>query len=245
VIVCLCGSTKFKNAFLSAQLSESLRGKIVLSPSVFSQADGISLNADDVAVLAEVHRRKIDLADEVLVVDVDGYVGDATAGEIEYASTHGKKIRYWSAESDGVEGARDRDLAVDPVASVARVLSAQGVSLSSVPTLAVEPEVQELACALVEEESAELRSAIEANDLVGVADAIGDLLFVVYGTGLVFGVPIQEVFAEVCRSNLTKVGPNGEVPRRSDGKTMKGSWFEPPEIKRILECHGRTDLDTA
>jgi hypothetical protein len=95
-IVCLCGSTRFLDAFVEAGRSESLAGRIVLRPEVFSGADGPILDDETVRRLQDLHRSKIDLADEVLVVDVGGYVGATTQAEIAYAQTLGKLVRYWS-----------------------------------------------------------------------------------------------------------------------------------------------------
>ena len=98
-MVCLCGSTRFKDQFRVAELRESLRGRVVLSLPAFSQADGISFSDDEVAVLAELHQRKIELADEILVIDVDGYIGEQTQIEVAFAVSRGKRVRYLSKES--------------------------------------------------------------------------------------------------------------------------------------------------
>jgi hypothetical protein len=95
-IVCLCGSTRFRDAFEDAGRSESLAGRIVVRPEVFSQADGLAVDDDAVRRLGELHRFKIELADEVLVIDVDGYVGPTTQSEVAYAQQLGKRVRYWS-----------------------------------------------------------------------------------------------------------------------------------------------------
>lgn len=97
-IVCLCGSGRFREAFEQAEFEETLQGKIVLT---------IGCNTHDVArsdelqhhkpMLDELHLRKIDLADEVLILNVAGYIGESTARELEYAKTRGKKIRFLTA----------------------------------------------------------------------------------------------------------------------------------------------------
>lgn len=94
-IVCICGSTRHRDAIHAATRSETLAGRIVLAPGVFSQADGVRLDDDVVAALTDLHDAKIALADEVLVVDVDG-IGEATAREIARARTLGRPVRYWS-----------------------------------------------------------------------------------------------------------------------------------------------------
>jgi hypothetical protein len=93
-IVCLCGSTKFKAAFREAEAAYALNGCIVLSVGLFGHADGIALTAEDKARLDELHKRKIDLADMVRVLNVGGYIGESTASEIAYAQAHGKPVTY-------------------------------------------------------------------------------------------------------------------------------------------------------
>lgn len=97
-VVCLCGSTRNYTAFQDANLAETLAGRIVLSIGCDTKADG-ELFGDDLdavkAMLDELHRRKIDLADEVLVVsDPAGYFGESTRGEIAYARATGKPVRF-------------------------------------------------------------------------------------------------------------------------------------------------------
>lgn len=94
-IVCLCGSGRFKDAFEDAEFNETLAGNIVLT---------IGCNTKDIArtedlahykpMLDELHLRKIDLADEVLILNVGGYIGDSTRRELEYSKLKGKVIRY-------------------------------------------------------------------------------------------------------------------------------------------------------
>ena len=99
-IVCLCGSTRFKDTFDSANLLETLAGNIVLSIGCCLRSDN-ELWADPVErekikeQLDELHLRKIDLADEVLILNVDRYIGPSTQRELVYAITHNKVVRYW------------------------------------------------------------------------------------------------------------------------------------------------------
>jgi hypothetical protein len=99
-VVCLCGSTRFKSQFIEANYAETLEGRIVLSVGWFSHADDRDRHPTPTQKLRldELHKRKIDLADEVLVIDVDGYIGESTASEIDYAIKHGKPVRYMSKE---------------------------------------------------------------------------------------------------------------------------------------------------
>ena len=100
-IVCLCGSTRFVDAFQKAQLDETRAGKIVLTIGCDMKSDieifGALSSKELLAIkfkLDYLHLRKIDLADEILVLNVDGYVGDSTSREVEYAISQGKKIRW-------------------------------------------------------------------------------------------------------------------------------------------------------
>lgn len=93
-VVCLCGSTKFKKEFLEAQFRETLAGKIVLSVARFAHTDGIKHSRLEKAKLDVLHLRKIDLADEILVINHCLYIGESTEREIEYAWSTGKKVRY-------------------------------------------------------------------------------------------------------------------------------------------------------
>ena len=95
-IICLCGSTKFKQEFIEANFHETMKGHIVLSVGWFSHADGdiYTPTPDEKIALDELHKRKIDLADEVFVINIDGYIGESTRSEIEYAKAQGKPIKY-------------------------------------------------------------------------------------------------------------------------------------------------------
>ena len=93
-IVCLCGSTKFKKEFEEAILEESLKGKIVLSVCCFTHHDNLKWTEEQISIFHDLHMRKIELADEVLVVNVGGYVGKTTGEEIKYAESLEKKISY-------------------------------------------------------------------------------------------------------------------------------------------------------
>lgn len=98
-IICLCGSTKFKHAFEIANKRETLKGNIVLSVGCFPHFDNEEspedyLGTETKKMLDDLHKRKIDLADEVLVLNVGGYVGESTKSEIEYSLKIGTPIRY-------------------------------------------------------------------------------------------------------------------------------------------------------
>jgi hypothetical protein len=93
-IVCLCGSTRFKNAFEEQTKVETLKGNIVLGVGLYSHHDNIPLDEETVKMLDRVHLSKIALADEILVINVGDYIGESTQKEIEYARKMYKTIRY-------------------------------------------------------------------------------------------------------------------------------------------------------
>jgi hypothetical protein len=90
------------DAFFEAGWSETLAGRIVLSIGICKHAadhGGEALGPETVELLDELHKRKIDLADQVLVLNVGGYVGDSTKSEIGYALAHGKRLRWLEPDS--------------------------------------------------------------------------------------------------------------------------------------------------
>ena len=93
--ITLCGSTRFKDAFLEWDRRLSLEGHVVYSVSCFGHS-GDELTGQEKAVLDRVHMLKIDNSDEIFVLDVGGYIGASTRREIEYAKLVGRKIRYLS-----------------------------------------------------------------------------------------------------------------------------------------------------
>lgn len=99
-IVCLCGSTRFVDAFMEADGRETDDGKIVLSVGRFKPVYG--WDAEKKAKLDELHLRKIDLADEVLILNVGGYIGESTRRKMEYARAGGKCVRFLEPQSVGV-----------------------------------------------------------------------------------------------------------------------------------------------
>nr|DAX01540.1 MAG TPA: CMP/hydroxymethyl CMP hydrolase [Caudoviricetes sp.] len=92
-VITLCGSTRFKDEFMAVQKKLSLEGNIVISLGVFAHSGDIISNEEKI-MLDEMHKRKIDMSDEIFVINVDGYIGDSTRSEIEYAKLCGKKIRF-------------------------------------------------------------------------------------------------------------------------------------------------------
>ncbi|WP_242945205.1 hypothetical protein [Oribacterium sp. C9] len=101
-VVTLCGSTRFKEQFIEVQKRLTLEGNIVISVGLFGHSgdDEVWDGMDEGAIsktkemLDDMHKRKIDLADSIFVINVGGYIGDSTRSEIEYAEAHGKEVKY-------------------------------------------------------------------------------------------------------------------------------------------------------
>ena len=94
-VVTLCGSTRFKDAFMEAQKKLTLEGYIVISVGLFGHSgDNEVWTEGTKAMLDDMHKRKIDMADEIFVINVNGYIGSSTRSEIDYAKRHGKEVKY-------------------------------------------------------------------------------------------------------------------------------------------------------
>jgi len=96
-------------------------------------------------------------------------------------------------------------------------------------------KIVQLRIALIEEELNELKEAIKKNDIVEVADALTDILYVTYGAGHSFGVDLDKCFEEVQSSNMSKLGENGKPIYNESGKVMKGPNYFAPNLKKLLD----------
>lgn len=94
-VITLCGSTKFKDDFMREQKRLTLEGNIVISVGLFGHSGDDEVWTDNVKeMLDDMHKRKIDMADEIFVINKGGYIGSSTKSEIEYATKTGKKVNY-------------------------------------------------------------------------------------------------------------------------------------------------------
>ena len=94
-VITLCGSTKFRDEFISQQKRLTLEGNIVISVGLFGHSGDEEVWSEDIKMmLDDMHKRKIDMADEIFVINVGGYIGSSTRSEIEYAIRTGKRINY-------------------------------------------------------------------------------------------------------------------------------------------------------
>ena len=101
-VITLCGSTRFKDEFLKVQKDLTLKGNIVISVGLFGHSGDSevweNMNEGSLTktkeMLDDMHKRKIDMADEIFVINVNGYIGESTKSEIEYAKSLGKRVNY-------------------------------------------------------------------------------------------------------------------------------------------------------
>ena len=111
-IITLCGSTRFKGEFMEAQKRLTLEGNIVISVGLFGHSGdnevwenmGEGTLTRTKEMLDDMHKRKIDMADEIYVINVGGYIGSSTQSEIEYAKAAGKQVRYLEEAQEQKEG---------------------------------------------------------------------------------------------------------------------------------------------
>ena len=122
-IVTLCGSTRFKDVFLREQKRLTLEGNIVISVGLFGHAGDNEVwesmeegaLSETKQMLDDMHKRKIDLSDEIFVINVGGYIGESTASEIRYALKTGKKVRYLEQpEEQDIQDPVFMEISIDP-----------------------------------------------------------------------------------------------------------------------------------
>jgi len=125
----------------------------------------------------------------------------------------------------------------DKIAAVHEFHSAFGLGIKNTPTAELGEAKNLLRYKLMREENEEYLEAANNGDLVEVADALGDMLYILCGTIIEHGMQhkIEAVFAEIQRSNMSKLGADGKPIYREDGKVLKGPNYFKPDIKGILE----------
>ena len=113
-------------------------------------------------------------------------------------------------------------------------MNAFGQEVLSEPTLP-SPELAKLRLELIREEVEELNVGIEGMDIVEIADALTDILYVVYGAGHAFGIDLDACYREVHSSNMSKLGEDGKPIYREDGKVLKGPNFRSPNLAQFCK----------
>ena len=111
-----------------------------------------------------------------------------------------------------------------------------GLVVNNTPTTEIDESTMNLRFSLMDEENKEYLDAIKNNDMIEVADALGDMLYILCGTIITHGMQdvIDEVFEEIQRSNMSKLGSDGKPIYREDGKVLKGPNYFKPNIAKIL-----------
>lgn len=123
-------------------------------------------------------------------------------------------------------------VALSPMEYVREFHKAFGIAIRTFPI--ADPPESDLRRKLLAEEVQEYFDALQAGNVVEVADALADIVYVVYGTALNHGIDMDTVMAEVHRSNMSKLGEHGQPVLREDGKVMKGPNYFRPNIQRVL-----------
>ncbi len=109
-----------------------------------------------------------------------------------------------------------------------------GQEVKDKPSLST-AKINDLRVSLIEEELIELKEAMKNNDLLEVADALTDILYVTYGAGHAFGINLDDCFNEVQNSNMSKLGYDGKPIYNHNGKVMKGPKYFKPNLKKIIK----------
>tara|TARA_B100000123_G_C25713468_1_gene421028 strand:+ start:415 stop:786 length:372 start_codon:yes stop_codon:yes gene_type:complete len=117
---------------------------------------------------------------------------------------------------------------------VKKFMQTFGQEVKNRPTFP-EEKIQNLRIKLIEEELKEFKEAIKNKDIIEVADALTDILYVTYGAGHAFGIDLDKCFHEVQNSNMSKLDENGSPIYNKDGKVMKGPKYFKPDLKKILD----------
>ncbi|MGW3206686.1 pyrophosphohydrolase domain-containing protein [Streptomyces sp. NPDC001135] len=130
-------------------------------------------------------------------------------------------------------------MSTSPAGLVREFHRAFGLDARSTPT-EVDPELAAHRGELLAEEAAEVAEVAVDGPLDKLAHELADVVYVAYGTALVHGIDLDEVIAEIHRANMSKLGPDGQVARRADGKVLKGKHYRAPDVSSVLRRQGWT-----
>ncbi len=122
----------------------------------------------------------------------------------------------------------------DVARAVAQFHGAFGLPVKQSPGVEIDHDLARLRIDLLEEEVSEFVTASQKEDLVAIADALADIVYVIYGTALTYGIHLDSVLREVHRSNMSKLGGDGKPLLRGDGKVVKSERYFPPDISSVL-----------
>jgi predicted HAD superfamily Cof-like phosphohydrolase len=124
---------------------------------------------------------------------------------------------------------------IGAAASLAQFHRAFNLPMRQMPSADIDDALARLRVALLEEEVGEFVAASERSDLLGIADALADIVYVAYGTALTYGIDLDAVLQEVHRSNMSKLDSDGKPLIRDDGKVLKSERYFPPDIESVLQ----------
>jgi predicted HAD superfamily Cof-like phosphohydrolase len=139
-------------------------------------------------------------------------------------------LAAWAADRPKEQGFQRSDIAM----AVAQFHASFGLPRRNSPTMDVPADLVELRVGLLAEEVDEFAAASAARDLVEVADALADLVYVAYGSAVTYGIDLDAVLAEVHRSNMSKLDADGRPVLRPDGKVLKSDRYTPPDVAGVL-----------
>ncbi|WP_251095207.1 MazG nucleotide pyrophosphohydrolase domain-containing protein [Streptomyces sp. Caat 7-52] len=128
-------------------------------------------------------------------------------------------------------------MSTSPARLVREFHHAFGLDARSTPA-EVSPELAAHRGELLAEEASEVAEVAVAGPLDRLAHELADVVYVAYGTALVHGIDLDEVIAEIHRANMSKLGPDGQVARRADGKVLKGEHYRAPDVSAVLRRQG-------
>lgn len=123
---------------------------------------------------------------------------------------------------------------MNPQAAVLQFHRIFGVEIRQTPVTSIPEGLHILRLGLHEEEHSELVDAFNRDDVVEVADALADIVYIAYGTAVSLGIDLDKVLEEVHRSNISKLNTDGSPIYREDGKVLKGPNYTPPDVRKVL-----------
>lgn len=127
----------------------------------------------------------------------------------------------------------------DVASAVAEFHTVFDLPRRATPSIEISDALARLRVTLLEEECGEFASATEARDLVAIADALADVVYIAYGTAITYGIDLDLVLSEVHRSNMSKLDDNGKPITRADGKVLKSERYTPPNVQAMLQLQCR------
>jgi predicted HAD superfamily Cof-like phosphohydrolase len=134
----------------------------------------------------------------------------------------------------GQDLSKNSERGFDVAAAVAEFHDSFGLPVRKSPGAEIDHDLARLRIDLLEEEVSEFVTASQKEDLVGIADALADIAYVIYGTALTYGIDLDSVLREVHSSNMSKLGGDGKPLLRDDGKVIKSERYFPPDISSVL-----------